>query len=1275
MKAHEPPHQIQKVRLEFEIERESEAVWFQNEMSRLFHAHLSKAIERVLDEFDVPGYVIRLDSLDLDLGVVAVDHMDHKLPKLLEDALRKALRDKLGTPTRKPPTVASTQAQVLPLASAKIDMLRAFLLTGNATTGYKVQHKSMEELFQSVAEEAADEVKSMLLEAFGQNPIVLTRIANQFHGRSFELIYKMFVPAYQAFLISQEKETVALLVRHENQGLTFVQREVRKAILGYILNLGTKQFEMPGFKEALRSQMETALGPGTRAALESEESSDPLESSSGRRLEASVKALQNFLRSKSNPTGKSELLAAWEKLSLEDPKRLAAIIRANQGSLSQLQKLMELLPDVSTADFLVRVLPSFAPVLSLVLAEVVSIFQAYAAPKSGIQDVRSLTLAQLVMYASEVSTKPQSFSVSEAVKRVGQAVVRRPDIPEPLKKALQTNELPSLAEVVRMDPTQSMQPAKQEERETVTETAPETIQSRFEPAGAQDLDLMELELQDPEIKRRSEEKSRLNQQDFQFKSEEEASLEKLQEEVQRQSDDAQKPKISEEDSAGAEKLKEKALPPPTKETIGGEEKAATSSGLEEVEIPQQKISRPTEVPVSDKDEVAHYLETISGRVAYLTHYAKHGTEPWWAGSPDLSRVELYFSALLAVGFEPLKEAFVRLAASSLPAQLDEAVARMHRLVGKRLIVEFISKLLPDAGGLSALISEVMDGFLDTHGNELSLPVYISHPKDLRLHHSLKFALEYQNSSPSAQTMVRYVLKSFSFATGKSVFDLGRDMVAWLDERIGKGDRRYIVLKTILSTSALDLKIPEPVQLQPAPAEIKFRIWDRGGEANAIAKEAAETSKETPTIKDREIDSQDSKDTPPSALIAPGGKDESEASEPMDEAAERGSERDESRTSPLPEALLWLESPSEGVKVLKYFLETGAIPGDYPIPVTKPQLEEMIGYLLEAEPASLAAMLKKVMSDRSIRLRFWRELPAWYDRILLVLMPEMGVALLPFVQTMAELSAFTSSPVSKSMVMEHALAYVLRVKAAIFSPLDYIRSLVQYASKQGSLDARAVVNYFETRLEQTNLPTKFALQQVFRTIRSTYTPPRVADSGASTAKPAPFRPLQDEYFVSNAGVVLLWPFFGQLFGFMKLLKPDKKEFVDELSQAKAAHVIQYLFSQEINVPEENMVLNKVLVGMSPEDQLMEIDPLTQEEMDLVAELLGVAAERSGLVKGPHGDALRETFMDREGRLKKEKEGWSLKVQSKAYDLLLGRLQWGLNPVRMPWLKLKFQIEWR
>ena len=55
-------------------------------------------------------------------------------------------------------------------------------------------------------------------------------------------------------------------------------------------------------------------------------------------------------------------------------------------------------------------------------------------------------------------------------------------------------------------------------------------------------------------------------------------------------------------------------------------------------------------------------------------------------------------------------------------------------------------------------------------------------------------------------------------------------------------------------------------------------------------------------------------------------------------------------------------------------------------------------------------------------------------------------------------------------------------------------------------------------------------------------------------------------------------------------------------------------------------------------------------------------------------LRESFLKRDGILRKKETGWLLQVERKTLDVLLDSIPWGFSTVLLPWNPQPLFVEW-
>lgn len=163
---------------------------------------------------------------------------------------------------------------------------------------------------------------------------------------------------------------------------------------------------------------------------------------------------------------------------------------------------------------------------------------------------------------------------------------------------------------------------------------------------------------------------------------------------------------------------------------------------------------------------------------------------------------------------------------------------------------------------------------------------------------------------------------------------------------------------------------------------------------------------------------------------------------------------------------------------------------------------------------------------------------------------------------------------------------------------------------------------------------------------------------------------DQISVTNAGLVLCWPFLKVLFS---RLNVSEGKTIPVENQSKAVYLLQQLVYGHTDFPEYELVLNKLMVGMKPSTHLEETE-LIQEEKDMCESLLKGMISNWEKLKNSTPDALRETFLQRSGMLEIGSESNILKVEPKGVDVLMGSISWSYSVVKLPWMEKSLEVKW-
>ena len=162
------------------------------------------------------------------------------------------------------------------------------------------------------------------------------------------------------------------------------------------------------------------------------------------------------------------------------------------------------------------------------------------------------------------------------------------------------------------------------------------------------------------------------------------------------------------------------------------------------------------------------------------------------------------------------------------------------------------------------------------------------------------------------------------------------------------------------------------------------------------------------------------------------------------------------------------------------------------------------------------------------------------------------------------------------------------------------------------------------------------------------------------------------YISNAGLVLVHPFLQSLFEQLELTKENT--WIDRPSQLKAVVVSEFIITGSNEFEEFNLMLNKILCGIDLEENVI-TEIVINDQIRVECEvLLNEVITHWSVLRNTSIEGLRETFLQRSGKLSKVDDGWLLQVEQKSVDVLLNNLPWGIGTVKLPWMSEMLFVEW-
>jgi hypothetical protein len=166
---------------------------------------------------------------------------------------------------------------------------------------------------------------------------------------------------------------------------------------------------------------------------------------------------------------------------------------------------------------------------------------------------------------------------------------------------------------------------------------------------------------------------------------------------------------------------------------------------------------------------------------------------------------------------------------------------------------------------------------------------------------------------------------------------------------------------------------------------------------------------------------------------------------------------------------------------------------------------------------------------------------------------------------------------------------------------------------------------------------------------------------------------DEAVVENAGMVIAAPYLPQLWKMFELIEDG--QFRDLQAAERAVHLLQYMTNQSTDTPEYQLVLNKILCGVKSSEPIAVSIDITDKERGVVEGLIRGMIENWKTIGQTSVAGFRESFFQRRGRLTRKDDAWHLKVEQRAFDMLLDSIPWGFATIKHPWMERVVYVKWR
>ncbi|NIJ54696.1 contractile injection system tape measure protein [Dyadobacter arcticus] len=158
----------------------------------------------------------------------------------------------------------------------------------------------------------------------------------------------------------------------------------------------------------------------------------------------------------------------------------------------------------------------------------------------------------------------------------------------------------------------------------------------------------------------------------------------------------------------------------------------------------------------------------------------------------------------------------------------------------------------------------------------------------------------------------------------------------------------------------------------------------------------------------------------------------------------------------------------------------------------------------------------------------------------------------------------------------------------------------------------------------------------------------------------------------AGLILLAPFLPQFFTNTGLLANNA--FQNREARYQAVHLLHYIATGETGAAEHELTFGKLLCGISLQEPVPRDTVLTDADLAEADDLIRSVQAHWKPLSNTSVEGFRTTFLIRNGILYDEGSQWKLRVERKAFDVLLGKISWGFAFINFSWISKPIETEW-
>ena len=383
------------------------------------------------------------------------------------------------------------------------------------------------------------------------------------------------------------------------------------------------------------------------------------------------------------------------------------------------------------------------------------------------------------------------------------------------------------------------------------------------------------------------------------------------------------------------------------------------------------------------------------------------------------------------------------------------------------------------------------------------------------------------------------------------------------------------------------------------------------------------------------------------------------------------------------------SISSKVEILSYFIQEGILPWCSQN-INKQELEKLFKETIDNSPATIEPiLLTSFQNQKQLKRIIYQFSDSILLQIVQLLFPYLSLAIADYQQHLKEL--FKQTDIFQTIT---ARQLRLEIWQGIFLTLFleqnnqikqniFIQKHLLYIATTFHLNYLGLVRQIEkvaVSLKKQNKSITRQISEILKQITSTSVEYSIeqdakiteAQSSCYTGNSMNLFTQSDEIYITNAGLILIWPFLNSFFENLGLV--ENKSFIDLTLGDRAAFLLQYVVDHHTEIAEHILPLNKLLCGLDLSEPIDTNIKLTEQEQTESENLLSAVIHNWSILKSTSIDGFRTAFLQRNGILRVRNGSWLLQVERETYDILLDRIPWTIRIIKLPWMDDILSVEW-